>query len=174
MTELSYLFIATAVLAGMLSMISIWSRHRSWIRVSALGVAILFLPLAYASFAALLSKPKPVALEWWLGEADQATVLSSSIQEDVGIFLWLQLAETTEPRAYVLPWNRDLAEQLQAAAREAEEQNGQLQMRLPFEPSLDELEPKFYAMPQPSAPPKDLDRPPPKMYQQAKRRGLDA
>ncbi|MGI9510205.1 MAG: hypothetical protein ACR2QJ_12760 [Geminicoccaceae bacterium] len=173
MIELSYLFMVTVALAGLLSMISIWSRHRSWIRVGALAVAFLFLPLAYASYASLLSKPKPVALEWWLGKADEATVLSSSIQEEVGIFLWLQIAEVAEPRAYVLPWSRDLAEQLQAAMREAEEQNGQLQMRLPFEPSLDEEKPKFYAMPQPAMPPKDLNRPAPEIYQQAKR-GQDA
>lgn len=174
MTELSYLFMTTAVLAGLLTMISVWSRHRSWIRAGAITIAALFLPLAYASYASLLSKPKPVALEWWLEEADEATVLSSSIKEDVGIFLWLQLADVSEPRAYVLPWSRDLAEQLQEAAREAEEQNGELQMRLPFEPSLDELEPKFYAMPQPALPPKDLNRPPPTMYQEAKRGELDA
>ncbi|MEL6963400.1 MAG: hypothetical protein AAGA73_02090 [Pseudomonadota bacterium] len=174
MTELSYLFMITAMLAGLLAMISIWSRHRSWIRAGALVLAALFLPLSYASYASLLSKPKPASLEWWLGEADDATVLSSSIKEDVGIFLWLQLQDIAEPRSYVLPWSRDLAEQLQAAAREAEEQNGELHMRLPFEQSLDELEPKFYAMPQPALPPKDLDRPPPTMYQQAKRGGLDA
>lgn len=174
MTELSYLFMTTAVVAGMLAMISIWSRHQLWIKASAIGAAVLFLPLAYASFASLLSKPKPVDLEWWMGEAEEATVLGSSIQENEGIFLWLQLAEAAEPRAYVLPWSRDLAEQLQKAAEEAEEQNGQLQMRLPFEPSLDELEPKFYAMPQPALPPKDLNRPAPEMYQQAKRIEQDA
>jgi hypothetical protein len=174
MTELSYLFMTTAVLAGLLASISIWSRHRSWIRAGAIVTAILFLPLAYASYASLLSKPKPVDLEWWLGGADEATVLSSSIQEEVGIFLWLQLAEAAEPRAYVLPWNRDLAEQLQEAARKAEEENGQLQMRMPFEPSLDELEPKFYAMPQPALPPKDMHRPPPEIYQQARNGGVDA
>lgn len=173
MTELSYLFMMTATMAGLLTMISVWSRHHSWIRLGALAVAALFLPLTYASFASLLSKPKPVSLEWWLSEADEATVLSSTIKEDVGIFLWLQLAEVAEPRAYVLPWNRDLAEQLQTAAREAEQQKGQLQMRFPFEPSLDELKPKFYAMPQPAPPPKDLHRPPPKMHQQAKRSEQD-
>jgi hypothetical protein len=31
-------------------------------------------------------------------------------------------------------------------------------MRLPFERSQDDQEPKFYAMPQPQLPPKDLDR----------------
>ena len=86
MTELSYLFMTTAALAGLLAMISVWSRHRSWIRAGALAVAFLFLPLAYVSYASLLSKPKPVSLEWWMGEAEEATVLSSSIQEEVGIF----------------------------------------------------------------------------------------
>lgn len=174
MLELSYLFMATAVLAGLLTMISVWSRHRPWVRTGALLTAVLFLPLAYASFASLLSKPKPVDLEWWLGEAEEATVLSSSIQEDAGVYLWLQLAGVAEPRAYKLPWDRDLAEQLQAAAREAEERGSRLQMRLPFERSLDEEAPKFYAMPQPAMPPKDLDRPSPEIYQQAKRGGLDA
>lgn len=174
MTELSYLFMVTAIVAGALAMISIWSRHRLWVKFGAIGAAILFLPLSYVSFASLLSKPKPVDLEWWMGEAQEATVLSSSIQEGEGIFLWLQLAEAAEPRAYVLPWDRDLAEQLQKAAEEAEEQNGQLQMRLPFEPSLDNLEPKFYAMPQPAMPPKDMQRPPVQHYQQAKRIEQDA
>jgi len=42
-------------------------------------------------------------------------------------------------------------------------------MRLPFEPSLDDREPKFYAMPQPALPPKNLDHQPPKLYEQARR-----
>lgn len=174
MTELSYLFMVTAIVAGMLAMISIWSRHQLWIKVGAIGAAVLFMPLAYASFASLLSKPKPVALEWWMAEAEEATVLGSTIREGEGIFLWLQLSDTPEPRAYVLPWSRDLAEQLQKAAEEAEQQDGQLRMRFPFEPSLDELDPKFYAMPQPALPPKDLNRPPPQRYQQAKRIEQDA
>ncbi len=174
MTELSYLFMTTAVVAGMLAMISIWSRRQVWAKFGAIGAAVLLLPLAYASFASLLSKPKPVDLEWWMGEAEEATVLGSSIQEGEGIFLWLQLAEAAEPRAYVLPWDRDLAEQLQQAEAEAEEQNGQLQMRLPFEPSLDDLDPKFYAMPQPAEPPKDMHRPPVQHYQQARRAEEDA
>jgi hypothetical protein len=60
-----------------------------------------------------------------------------------------------EPRAYQLPWDRRTAEQLQAAARAAAEQQAALRMRLPFEPSLDDREPRFYALPQPALPPKD-------------------
>jgi hypothetical protein len=124
----------------------------------------LFLPMVYAGFAQLLALPKPVGLEWWQANAQEATVLAASLREDEAIYLWLQLKDVPEPRAYALPWHRDLAEQLQAAQREAEESQTQVQMRLPFEDSLDDLEPKFYAMPQPQLPPKDLDREPAQFY----------
>jgi hypothetical protein len=174
MINLSYIFVLNVLLAGTLAMISIWSRRRLWVKLGALGAAVLFLPLAYAGFASLLSRPKPVELEWWLQRSAEATVIGSSIQEGEGIYLWLQLEKVVEPRAYVLPWDRDLAEQLQAALEKAEEENGELRMRLPFEPSLDDRDPKFYALPQPALPPKDLNRPGPQMYQQAKRFEQDA
>jgi hypothetical protein len=49
--------------------------------------------------------------------------------------------------------------------REAEQQGGGVQMRLPFEPSLEDREPKFYTPPQPALPPKDVVEPPPQVYQ---------
>jgi hypothetical protein len=164
MTELTYLFGAVAVLAGALSSITIWAPRRLAIKMLALGGVILFLPMVYAGFAQLLALPKPVGLEWWQANAQEATVLAASLREDEAIYLWLQLKDVPEPRAYALPWHRDLAEQLQAAQREAEESQTQVQMRLPFEDSLDDLEPKFYAMPQPQLPPKDLDREPAQFY----------
>jgi hypothetical protein len=164
MTELTYLFGAVAILAGALSSITVWAPRRLAIKVLALGGVTLFLPMVYAGFAQLLALPKPVGLEWWRANAEEATVLAASLREDEAIYLWLQLKGVAEPRAYALPWHRDLAEQLQAAQREAEESQTQVQMRLPFEDSLDDLEPKFYAMPQPQLPPKDLDREPAQQY----------
>ena len=164
MTELTYLFGAVAVLAGALSSITIWAPRRLVIKMLALGGLTLFLPMVYAGFAQLLALPKPVGLEWWQANAQEATVLAASLREDEAIYLWLQLKDVPEPRAYALPWHRDLAEQLQAAQREAEESQSQVQMRLPFEDSLDDLEPKFYAMPQPQLPPKDLEREPAQLY----------
>jgi hypothetical protein len=164
MTELTYLFGVVAVLAGALSSISIWAPRRLVMKLLAVAGVALFLPAAYAGFAQLLSLPKPVALEWWQANAEEATVLAASLREDEAIYVWLQLKGVDEPRAYALPWHRDLAEQLQAAQREAEESQTQVQMRLPFEDSLDEREPKFYATPQPQLPPKDLNQPPPQMY----------
>ena len=164
MIELTYLFGAVALLAGALASVSVWAPRRLTVKLLALGSAALFLPIAYAGFAQLLALPKPVALEWWQANAEEATVLAASLREDEAIYVWLQLRDVPEPRAYALPWHRDLAEQLQAAQREAEEAQTQVQMRLPFEDSLDGREPKFYAMPQPQMPAKDLRAPPAQIY----------
>jgi hypothetical protein len=164
MTSVTHLFALATVLAGLLASISIWAPRRLAIKGTALFTAALFLPVAYLSFVDLLSKPKPVELEWWLAEAEVATVLGSTLREDEGIYLWLQLPDAAEPRAYRLPWSRETAEQLQGAQREAEAQQGQLQMRRPFEPSLDSQEPMFYATPQPALPPKDEAEPGPQIY----------
>jgi len=164
MTELTYLFATLAVLAGVLTSISIWAPRRLVIKGTALVTTTLLLPLAYTSMVDLLSRPKPVELEWWL-HAEEATVLGSQIQENQGIHLWLQLPDVAEPRAYVLPWNRDTAERLQHALRAAEQQGGDVRMRLPFEASQDDREPQFYAPPQPALPPKDYAEPEPEFYQ---------
>lgn len=164
MTDVSGLFIVAAVLAFILATHGIWAPRRLGVKISAVITTALFLPLAYAATLTLLSKPKPVHLEWWLAQADEATVLGSSMREGDGIYLWLQMAELIEPRAYVLPWSQELAQELQEALREAEENGGAVQMRLPFEPSLDNRDPKFYALPQPALPPKERLDEGPQMY----------
>jgi hypothetical protein len=60
--------------------------------------------------------------------------------------------------------DRARAEQLQQALREAEQNGRGVRMRLPFEPSLEDREPKFYAPPQPALPPKHAVQPP-QLYQ---------
>jgi hypothetical protein len=92
-------------------------------------------------------------------------VLGSTFRENEAIYVWLQLEHVAEPRAYALPWSRDLAEQLQTAQREADESQSEVRMRLPFEPTLDDREPKFYALPQPPLPPKDVGRAPAQVYE---------
>ena len=165
MTELTFCFFAVAVLTGLITSVSVWSPRRLGVKLMALGAAAIFLATIYAAYAQLLSRPKPVGLEWWLAKAADAGVLASSIRENEGIYLWLQLDGAPEPRAYILPWNRDLAEQLQATLREAEQRQSDVRMRLPFEPSLDDRTPKFYALPQPALPPKDRTHPPPQLYE---------
>jgi hypothetical protein len=48
---------------------------------------------------------------------------------------------------------------------EQQQGGGTVQMRLPYEPSLENCEPMFYAKPQPAPPPKDMTGPPAQIYQ---------
>jgi hypothetical protein len=109
MTELTYLFGVVAVLAGAVSSISIWAPRRLAMKLLAVAGVTLFLPAAYAGFAQLLALPKPVALEWWQARTEEATVLAASLREDEAIYLWLQLKDVSEPRAYELPWHLSFA-----------------------------------------------------------------
>jgi hypothetical protein len=164
MSEIFGLFVVAAMLLCILATHSVWAPRRVGVKISALVTTLLFLPVAHAAMLVLLSKPKPVHLEWWQAHAEEAAVLGSSMQEGHGIYLWLQMAGIVEPRSYVLPWSQEMAQQLQDALREAEENGTGVQMRLPFEPSLDNRQPRFYALPQPAFPPKDRLDPAPDIF----------
>jgi hypothetical protein len=154
-------FALAAVLAAALASVAIWAPRRLAVRAGALGLAALFLPTAWAALGDLMSRPKPVAFAWWERAAERATVVSSQLREGHGVYLWLQLEGTVEPRAYRLPWDAKLAEQLERAREEAERNGTPLVMELPFERSFDARERKFYALPQPARPEKPLARPGP-------------
>ena len=163
MSGLTPLFALLAMLAATLGAVGVWSPRRLSVKVGALLVAFALMGTGYAAMLDLLSKPKPASFEWLLSEAREATVLGNSMVEDKAIYLWLQLDGVKEPRAYELPWDRRTAEQLQTAARAAAEQQSALRMRMPFERSLDDRDPRFYALPQPALPPKDALIPPPRI-----------
>lgn len=165
MSALPLAFAAAALLAAVLASIAVWAPRRLALKLAALGVAVLFLPVAHLGLAELLGRPKPVTFEWWADRAAEATVLGSVSEEEKRILLWLQVDGAPEPRAYALPWSQQLAQQLQDAQRQAAASGTGVRMRMPFEPTLDELEPRFYAMPQPALPPKDaLDPPAPQQF----------
>lgn len=164
MKDLPEIFAVAAVLAMVLCMLTIWSPRRLPVKLGALVTSCLFLPVAYAALSDLLSKPKPVALEWLNSQTEEATVLGSTMREGKGIYLWLQMANIEEPRSYVMPWSQEMAQQLQDAMEEAQEQESGVRMRLPFEESLDNENPKFYALPQPAMPDKNEALQSPEMF----------
>jgi len=58
MDDLLWLFAASAIIAALLANIGLWSPRRVWVKLTAMGLVIAFLPTAYASFVSLLSRPK--------------------------------------------------------------------------------------------------------------------
>jgi len=158
MSELLALFAFAAVLAAILANIGIWSPRRLWVKLSAVIAVALFLPAAYVAFAELLSRPKPVNIEWAQRNVPEAVVLGASMIEDKAIYLWLSFEGRDEPRAYTLPWSENLAKQMRKAQQQAEAEGTKVMVRQPFENNLDEMERVFYPEPRTPPPPKQVSQ----------------
>jgi hypothetical protein len=133
-------------------------------RTLSVAIFIVLIAVVYGGAIELLGRPKPVRLEW--RNAADAEVLSAVPVEHEAIYLWLVMPDSLEPRAYVLPWSMQAAQQLQEAMSQAEADGTAVRMTMPFEPSLDDREPMFYALPQPAMSPKDYRGAPPLVYEQ--------
>ena len=141
-------------LLGVLVNICLWSRGHLRGKVAALVVATLFLPLAYVSFANLLSRPKPIALEWAERDLAEATVVGSLLDEPNAIYFWLAFENQAAPRAYVLPWDDKLARQLHRAKQQAEAEGTRVRVQNPFVEEESDREKLFHAEPRQPLPPK--------------------
>lgn len=148
MSQLGIFFVVLVVIAAILSNIGIWAPRKTWLRFGAVAAAGLFIPTAYAAVSDLLSRPKPVAIEWVHRDAKEATVLGARIVEGQNIFLWLQMPGAAEPRSYVLPYDVEMAKQLHGAQRDAKKAGTKARMKRPFAKRRDTEKPQFYAAPQ--------------------------
>jgi hypothetical protein len=122
-------------------------------RTLSVSIFVLLIAVVYGGSIELLGRPKPLRLEW--RDAADAEVVSAVPVENKAIYVWLIMPDSSEPCAYVLPWSLQTAQQLQEAMSQAEADGTAVRMVMPFESSLEDREPMFYAMPQPAMPPKD-------------------
>ncbi len=155
MDALTSLFAAAVVLAAALAGLAIWAPRALRMKLAALGMIALLLPVAYLSLTELLGRAKPVRLEWSHTAIADANVLAAHLREGEAIYLWLQADGTSAPRAYVLPWDLDVARQLYAAQQSAQARGAPVRMRRMGSSQPDgKAEPMFYAAPQPRPPSK--------------------
>lgn len=119
----------------------------------------------FFGFSDMLGRPKSARLELLRSGDREAKVLGSYMLEGSGIYLWLLLPDTGEPRYYVLPWDKKTATALQKAIEDnAQNHGGGVVTQLPFERSWDKGEPVFHPLPQPKLPEKRGSRPPATIY----------
>ena len=164
-----YFFIPAVIVAAVLANISIWAPRKMWIKLSALAAAAMIMPLTYGSVSELMSRPKPASLEWARRHVKETNLLAASLQEGAAIYLWLRVPDSDEPRAYRLPWNKNLAKQLQKAQRQASKTKQGVRVRRPFDGTNDPRKRMFYAAPQRSLPQKPTAQETPLHYQRPKR-----
>jgi hypothetical protein len=128
-------------------------RGRVWQRATSATIFLVLIGVVYGGSIELLSRPKPLRLEW--RDAAQAKVIGATMREGEAIYVWLEVEGADAPRAYALPWDMQMAQQLQNAMQEGQAKGTEVQMSMPFDPGLDEREPKFYAAPQQALPDKN-------------------
>ncbi len=158
MNNIPLYYVPLAMAIGSLALIAVWSRRRRVWKTVSVALLAAVLPLGYVAYLDLLSRPKPLELETHTGE--KVEVISAVLKETEGrIYLWLDVDGL--PRYYEIAWQKDVAAELQAAMRQAEQTGGGVGMRLQeqfedrFEVTDENRKPqKFYPLPVPAPPEK--------------------
>lgn len=133
MDVIYYLFAGAVAVAAALASLAIWAPRVTRVRLAAVVLAAVFIPVAYVQMLEMLSKPKPMSLEWFQGTTDRAVVLGAHFDEGKAIYLWLFLPGETAPRYYKIPWNVHLAERLEDAVDDAVKTRSTVILRNPFD-----------------------------------------
>ena len=156
MIEIAAPFVGSVAIAGLLVSLALWSRRRVRFKLMVLGLMAVFAVVHYVALVDLMSRPKPLALEWSPPDSDSTAVIASQMQEGVAIWLWMQRADAAEPRAYQLPWDENMARQLHEAKRQSEQTGGSVRMQQGQGAEFVAGERVFYADPQMPPPPKQV------------------
>jgi len=165
MSILFHLFAATIAIAAVLATLAIWAPRPARVRVLAVVVTAIFVPVVYAQFLEMLSKPKPMSFEWYERATRKAVLLGVSVNENESIYVWLRPSGSTEPRYYVIPWNLKLAEKLQRATATATRGNSTVVLEDPFQRrSLEEWGELNVEIVPPPLPPLKHPPPPPRFF----------
>ncbi len=165
MDILFYVFAGATGVAAALASIAIWAPRPTRVRVLAVVVATLFIPVVYFEMVEMLSKPKPMSFEWYERNTDKAILLSISLDEGNAIYLWLRIDGSLEPRNYKIPWNLRLAEKLEDAYEDAVKRNSTIVLRKPFwRRSLDEWGDLNVEITPPPLPPQKRPPLPPRFF----------
>lgn len=133
MDILFYAFVGATGVAASLATIAIWAPRRTPVRVVAVVITTLFIPVVYVEMVEMLSKPKPISFEWYEKSRERAQILGVSLKEGEAIYVWLRPEGLIEPRYYVVPWNLKLAEKLEDAMDDAVRTNSRVVITNPFE-----------------------------------------
>lgn len=152
--SIPYLYVILfAVIVFLLGIMASESSRRWWARLATLGLMMVAFASSVLAYSDLLSRPKPTSLEWIRVEHGQ--ILGNFNMPDIGIFVYLLLPGHEEPRSYKIPWDKDLAKQIEDAVREGQKNGTGAALKMPFEPSWSEDPPMPYAIPQPKLPLKE-------------------
>ena len=152
---MSYIVLITSV-SGIvwLSLGKSFTSRRAWI----VGCMLTFLVASYLSVGELLGRPKPIGvLTDVMPHVKEATIHGAKLEPDVAIYLMLTWSGARSPRLIDMPWNAELAKQIQEGLKGVSE--GKIQKLLiknPFQFSFDDRPPVIHPLPWPMPPEKTV------------------
>ncbi len=132
MDILNILYVTITALAALLVSITIWSRRPFKWRVSAFFIGLSLVTILYASILELLSRPKPAHMELFYKDVPEVVLLHASWEEEVALYILVQIPGVEEPRLYILPWSREDVEKFQQAIEDGEEKDEEVRIGNPF------------------------------------------
>lgn len=151
-TYLAILWGSILAITAASALFAAWSRHETAVRSLCVGLFLLCFPVLTGVYIETTGTHKNWDHAWDLPEGDSRVIGAKMIQGE-GIYLYIDTGRHA-PWPLVLPWDNDMANDIQKEMDEAQpDSNGQFMMR--YEPSLDTHAPQFHPLPQPPAlPPK--------------------
>ncbi len=132
MDILNIFYIVLLALAVLLISITIWSRRPFRWRISGFFIGATLISLLFISILELLSRPKPAHLELFYKDIPEVVLLHASWEEEVALYILVEIPGVEEPRLYILPWSREDAEQFEQAMQEGEDNNEEVRIGNPF------------------------------------------
>jgi hypothetical protein len=164
MTSFLIAFVSLALLLGIFAYVAVPAASRGRRAIIA-GFFAVILGALFFGYSDMLGRPKSTRLEVFRTDMQGAKVIGSFLKENDGVYLWVQLPGSSEPRYYKLPWDEKVAKSLQAAISENEARHGSgVGVGQLFEPGWKREEPKFYSLPQPKLPDKPGEKAPVVVY----------
>ena len=85
--SLTFLIMVILLLAVVLASIAASAPRKTWVRVNALVITLLIMPIGFLQVTEMLSRPKPANHGWLRRHVDKVTVLSASFREKQAIYL---------------------------------------------------------------------------------------
>jgi len=100
MDILFFIFAGATGIAAALASIAIWAPRPTRVRLVALTITLLFLPVVYVQLIEMLSRPKPMSFEWYQRNEAKAELLGISLDEGQSIYLWLRFLINTRKSVF--------------------------------------------------------------------------
>jgi len=150
---MSYITLITSVSAIVfLSMGKSFATRRAWI----VGCMLAFLVTSYLSVGELLGRPKPIGvLTDVMPYVDEAIIHGADLRPDEAIYLMLTWKGATSPRLVDLPWDNELAKEIQKGLEGLH--RGEIKMliiKYPLASEADDRPPVIHPVPWPVPPEK--------------------